>query len=151
MEIGDASQTAAGRSTIARDALIGLGIAAALVVAAVVVLQARYGSVGNGLAAWRGEAFAVSAHAAPAAGDGDVVVTEYLVRNLTGEPARVVTSRSSCDCAMVGALPAVIDPRETASVSVSRSASRSSATAEIVLVVNAAGQVHEVPLVSEGS
>ena len=32
MEIGDAPQTAAGRSTIARDALIGLGIAAALVV-----------------------------------------------------------------------------------------------------------------------
>lgn len=78
----------------------------------------RYGSVGNALAALRGEILV--AHPATyrfgPVEPGRKITFEYKITNLSSAPVRLVGSHSSCSCTVPDRLPQTLAPRETRAV-----------------------------------
>ena len=80
----------------------------------------RYGSIGNAIAALRGEVLIVhpETHRFGPVEPGQKVTLEYTLTNLRPVPVRLVGSHSSCSCTVPDRLPQTLGPWETRAVRV---------------------------------
>jgi hypothetical protein len=79
------------------------------------VTTIRYGSIGNAIAALRGETLIVrpETRSLGVVHPGQKVSLEYSVTNLSSRPTRLLGSLISCVCTVPDRLPVTLNPRET--------------------------------------
>ncbi len=107
-----ADLTSGVASTILALAILAGGLALAAIF--------RYGSIGNAIAALRGEVLIVrpETHRFGPVDLGQKVTLEYTLTNVSSAPVRLLGSHSSCSCTVPDRLPMTLRPRETRAVRV---------------------------------